>query len=572
VPRGRGARGGRGVRVREGGEAEDDDMADDDDEVEISPEDMGHPEPPRMLPEDDYYGEEEVLRQPRGAPGGGGTSAAGGGLPAAGAAILSAPPTFGGDNRPDLPPLIDFLQYRAAVNGTVKAPKPPKRESPPLIMKVGTSSAVVRNAFQYAGYRIVKSGRRFHSYWGKHMKREAFAGMGVYQKVNHFPGTFEIGRKDRLYRNLSRMKRHHPSVDFSFFPQTWILPYDYEDLKRDFAARPGTLIVKPPASARGQGIKVISKLADIPRRKNALIQKYLDDPFLLDGYKFDLRIYVLVTSFDPLRVYVFEDGLVRFCTEKFKRGAKYASHKFMHLTNYSVQKKRDEYIENKDATRDNEGSKWSIKALKRWFAERRVEDRKLWTAIDDVIIKTLLSVEDPVNTNLKMHARQPGLCYELFGFDIFVDSALKPWVLEVNISPSLESSSPLDRKIKGDLCSDMFQLLCFRAYDRDAEDRAEAEASTRNLQGVTRQKSSRSLKPPSASTPDVTRPETLSTEELRVLKESDLEYRRKGAFRRIFPPEKASELGKYDHLFTFPRRNNALLAAWVRKGHPVYKA
>lgn len=44
------------------------------------------------------------------------------------------------------------------------------------------------------------------------------------------------------------------------------------------------------------------------------MSKYLSKPHLLRGFKYDLRIYVLVTCYDPLRVYLFEEGLVRMAT------------------------------------------------------------------------------------------------------------------------------------------------------------------------------------------------------------------------------------------------------------------
>jgi hypothetical protein len=58
----------------------------------------------------------------------------------------------------------------------------------------------------------------------------------------------------------------------------------------------------------------------IPASEHFIVQEYVEKPFLLDGYKFDLRIYVLITSCDPLRVFLFNDGLVRMSTEKYTNG------------------------------------------------------------------------------------------------------------------------------------------------------------------------------------------------------------------------------------------------------------
>lgn len=83
---------------------------------------------------------------------------------------------------------------------------------------------------------------------------------------------------------------------------------------------------------------------------------------MINGFKFDLRIYCLVTSFDPLKVYMFKEGLVRFATQKYSNSAKSVDQQYIHLTNYSVNKKNEEYIKSKgSATNDDEqASKWNL--------------------------------------------------------------------------------------------------------------------------------------------------------------------------------------------------------------------
>lgn len=70
-------------------------------------------------------------------------------------------------------------------------------------------------------------------------------------------------------------------------------------------------------------------------------------PYLIDGLKFDLRIYVLVTGIDPLRIFVYEEGLARFATEPYKAPrSDNLDNRFMHLTNYAVNKDHPNFIFN----------------------------------------------------------------------------------------------------------------------------------------------------------------------------------------------------------------------------------
>ena len=83
-----------------------------------------------------------------------------------------------------------------------------------------------------------------------------------------------------------------------------------------------------------------------------------------------------------------------------------------------------------------------------------------------MIIKTLISVEPHITGNLQKNPTSRNTCFEIYGFDIIVDSKLKPWVLEVNVLPSLSSSSPFDKRVKTMMVCDALTMVGVRGYDK----------------------------------------------------------------------------------------------------------
>lgn len=111
-----------------------------------------------------------------------------------------------------------------------------------------------------------------------------------------------------------------------------------------------------------------NKISELPSGQSFVACRYIDNPLLINGLKFDLRIYVAITSLDPLRIYIYKEGLVRFATEKYRKGE--IDNKFVHLTNYSVNKFSKKFI---NVDEDGQGHKWTLTALKEYFRTANID-------------------------------------------------------------------------------------------------------------------------------------------------------------------------------------------------------
>ncbi|XP_060059643.1 tubulin polyglutamylase TTLL6 isoform X2 [Erinaceus europaeus] len=289
--------------------------------------------------------------------------------------------------------------------------------------------------------------------------------MKSYQKINHFPGMNEICRKDLLARNMSRMLKMFPK-DFHFFPRTWCLPADWGDLQNYSRARKNkTYICKPDSGCQGRGIFITRTVKEIKPGEDMICQLYISKPFIIDGFKFDLRIYVLMTSCDPLRIFVYNEGLARFATTSYSHPCTDNLDDIcMHLTNYSINKHSSNFIE--DA---HSGSKRKLSTFNMFMESHGYNVKQIWRDIEDVIIKTIVSAHPIIKHNY--HTCFPNhtlnsACFEILGFDILLDHKLKPWLLEVNHSPSFSTDSWLDKEVKDSLLYDTLVLINLGSCDK----------------------------------------------------------------------------------------------------------
>ncbi|GAQ88954.1 Putative tubulin-tyrosine ligase [Klebsormidium nitens] len=329
---------------------------------------------------------------------------------------------------------------------------------------------VVRRVQRTLGWKEVGDEDEWHVYWtDTSIGADRLLRLEPYQKINHFFGMLEVCRKKALSRNFAAMKKLAPN-EYNFMPKSFVLPIELPEFLTQFTKKSvKTFILKPDTGCQGRGIALVQNEAGVYEAlrnlpTEALVaQKYLSKPMLVNDFKFDLRIYVLVLSCDPLRVFLYKEGLARFCTEKYVAPQRSnLAQACMHLTNYAVNKRNDKFAFNKDAAAADEGSKWSLTAMLVALRKKGHDVDKLWEQIADVTCKTLISIQPLLAHNYRTcipDGRDPFSCFELLGLDVILDHKCKPWLLEVNHSPSFTTDTPLDLRIKESLILETLNLV-----------------------------------------------------------------------------------------------------------------
>lgn len=258
--------------------------------------------------------------------------------------------------------------------------------------KTHVYNAVV-NTMKSNGFELLESGNDFNLIWTGYTQIEDILPLNRYQKINHFPNSIHLGRKDLLWKNILRMKLKYPT-DFNLSPHSWVLPDDFNELQpllNTHNMQKKMFILKPTASSCGRGIRVVQGHSKFIHREDTIVSFYLERPLLINEKKFDLRIYVLVSSFNPLRVYIYEEGLARFATEPYTNDPEVLKNKFVHLTNFSINKRNvknfikndgrqsienqtskygsshQEEDNNEEDPEQEASSKWSLKFLKKYI-------------------------------------------------------------------------------------------------------------------------------------------------------------------------------------------------------------
>lgn len=242
-----------------------------------------------------------------------------------------------------------------------------------------------------------------------------------HHKVNHWPGIYTIASKLEL----------STSNDFDFVPKSFKMPKDFEEFQDYATLNPNKKFVQKNISHRNVSIVKPESLSK--ESGNIFVQEFIQNPYLIDGYKFDTGVFVLLTSVNPLRVYIFDDVVLRFCRSK------YSESDFSDKDSYVVRKNYlgIEEIPSLDATQSAKHS------LDSYLRSRKQNPNLLWTQIESQIREVFLKRESTIIDALEEQFSENHYenFFELFKFDFLVTNSddLRVWMMEVNMSPMYTS-------------------------------------------------------------------------------------------------------------------------------------
>ena len=321
---------------------------------------------------------------------------------------------------------------------------------------------------------------RSHNYFGEHnlflcaisqdrlnQNKIYKGGINKFQKVFRFLNSQYMFQKNTLYKFYLSMKKIY-NEDFNFMPETYIFPDDNYTINKKFVNYSLDInnlwLVKPSNSSSGKNITILESLADI-NLENYIITRYITNIKLINGKKYDLRLYALITGLKPLRIYFYKEGLIRIATQNFSLNITSIKDKYVHLTNICINNKNKNYILPNSLIHKN-ANIWSVAMYKDFLKSFNVNWYTIREKIKDIIIKSIQCIyQELVNENEVKKVNDQSF-YNLLGYDILIDDKYSPHLIEINKNPSMAINNVLDNKIKTKLFTDTINLIGIVPYSR----------------------------------------------------------------------------------------------------------
>ena len=241
----------------------------------------------------------------------------------------------------------------------------------------------------------------------------------------------------RITEVLTILEKHLPQYKLNGFRNIWIM--------------------KPSNLSRGRGVTCVDSLQPIEQSLSAtndtglIVQKYIENPLIIDKRKFDIRQWVLVTSLNPLTIYMWKEPYLRFGAEDYIMDD--INNIYSHLTNNSIAKHSTQF---KKETKF-EGDMWKWDNFKQYLGEAK------WSEIHKKIKNAIICSFYAVHHEIKQRENS----HELYGYDFMIDEDFNVYLIEVNASPALDYSTKITEELVKAMIKD---LICIVIDNNNGKD------------------------------------------------------------------------------------------------------
>ena len=290
-----------------------------------------------------------------------------------------------------------------------------------------------------------------------------------YQKINRFYNYNEYVSKSLLYINYKPFHDKFPD-DYNYMLETYSYPKEKQEIIEKFSKYSlkndnDVWMIKPIMGSLGLKISILTNYSDI-KLKNYLITKYLYNPHLIKGYKYDLRFHGLVSTIKPLKLYLYNEGLVRLASEKYNFSVSDPHNKYSFLTNLFINKKnKKKFIYPKNMKNMEDSNLWNLDTFQKYCARNNINYEKLYSEVGDIFIKMMITVREKIIDNIEKTNLQYSNFYHLIGFDIILDENLKPYLLETNRRCGFRNDNDAEKYYTYNIIADTLNIIGLRPKD-----------------------------------------------------------------------------------------------------------
>jgi hypothetical protein len=288
------------------------------------------------------------------------------------------------------------------------------------------------------------------------------ATLNKYQKVEGYEKGKFFFLKDSFYRFYKYMKIIFHE-DFNYMPESYIYPEDKEIIENKFKNYHLNLddmwLIKPLNENKGTHTYIFNSLEEI-ESDEFLITRYIQNINLINGRKYDLILYILISSLNPLRIYLYKKGFVRISIEKYKFNINSMKKKFKHATDSAPN------IENQKFINEENLNIWNLSKYKIYLEKNKIKWSDLLLKIKDIIIKSIISVTGAMyKKNRELNLKVLNF-YKVISVDILIQKNFTPILLKMDYFPEIRFYNSIDKKVKTSLFLDALNIIGIAPYSR----------------------------------------------------------------------------------------------------------